>query len=199
MPSDIQIAAGMQAKVLHHYGRCRVVVYTVMPTANPGQTHIFHAILRPQTTPTPFPPHRPSYPFPILKLLLQMLLQPRKPPPKPPPTPPTHQLILQIHTPPSIPLHERKLLQPHEKRRRKAVIMLPMLHTLANPIHTQHMDMQMRHRRMRMHAHHDLLLPIPPRRQNCRRRIRGHGGVACCVGGGEVGEATAEFGGGVVD
>lgn len=119
--------------------------------------------------------HSSSLRLPLNKLPLQMLLQPRKLLPKPRPTPPTHKLLFQIpppSMPPLIPLSQWEFLHINQKRRRKAIIMFPMPHTLAMPIPRQNMHVQMIHRRPRMNPRNDLGIPITTVRHGGRARLQ---------------------------
>lgn len=98
-----------------------------------------------------------------------MSLQLRKPVPKALPAAPADEVLVQIALPPrmspAIVRRERKVLNVDEKRRGKAIIVLPMLQPIAVPIHGNNMDVQMVHGRARVDATHQLALPVPPLRE----------------------------------
>lgn len=97
--------------------------------------HLFPSSLRPV-----------SFLFPLLELFLQMLLQPRKLVPKIPPTPPAHQIPPQelLFQPlPPIFFPHWKVINIDQERCSKAVVVFPMPHALAMPIHAQDVNMEM--------------------------------------------------------
>lgn len=143
--------------------------------------------------------HSLSFPLPSLELLIQVTLQLLELVLERPSAAPALQISLEIACSPRVPSRvvrcERKVLDGHEKGRRKAVVMLPMLHALTHPVHAQHVDMKMLHGRMGVHAGDDARLPVPAGREVglCGQLVRIQGGVAAGLGGGESPKASPQL------
>lgn len=91
------------------------------------------------------------------------------------PTSPAHKISLEIAfsawMPSGIVRCKWEVVDSNKEWCRETIVMLPMFHGRTVPVNRYHMDMEMVHGRMGMHAAHDLLCPISSGREGLLPRL----------------------------